>query len=266
MRYILVVLLVLSLSWPSWALADGSTTRAANPQQDTVVIVQSAIPFIKASSGTMGNNGAISAMTATARTYSNGAYIWLPAGAIAAGVPAAAAWYWFIGSSTTAGTVYNSTYTSGVPVRGTATAFSTTGPGAFTGSTATVTAIQVTVPANTMGPSGRIDQIATVLNNTTGGNKVGFLKYGTGSCWGVTFTTQASYEARCSLTNRGVTNVQAMQNIHVTSAGAANQGFLTADATNDSTTDLFAFITINSAVATDVSVLETYKVTVTYGP
>src|SRR5690349_20306203 len=64
------------------------------------VLAQCGIPFIKASSGTMGNNGALSGLTALPTTYAK-AFIWLPAGAIAAGVPAAATWYYVQMSSTT---------------------------------------------------------------------------------------------------------------------------------------------------------------------
>src|SRR6185369_16428390 len=210
MKITTTIILSLLLLIPSWAWAASTTTRAANRQENRQVIVQSGIPFIKASSGTMGNNCAISVMTAMVRTYSSGAYIWLPAGAIAAGVPAAASWYWFVGSSTTAGTCYNSTYTSGVPVPGTLTAFSTTGPGGFTGSTATVTALSVTVPANSMGPTGRLDVEAVFVDNTTGGNKVPFFKWGASSLFGATFTSQASIWASAWVQNKGVTNVQGM--------------------------------------------------------
>src|ERR1043165_8686523 len=136
----------------STTCVDNSTSgRTDCTSTAPVGLSTSGIPFIKASSGTMGNNCAISAMTALPRTFSGGAYLWLPAGAIAAGVPAAASWYWFVASSTTAGTCYNSTYTSGTPTAGTLTAFSTTGPGAFTGSASAMPGPSLTGPASTLG-------------------------------------------------------------------------------------------------------------------
>jgi hypothetical protein len=115
------------------------------------------IPVITGSSGSIGNNGALTGFTATpARLFAEGAYVYYPANAIAAGV--AAGFYWTVFSSTTAGTIYNSTYTTGVPVAGTLTAFATTGPGAYTGST-TEQGVTITLPAL---PAGTVLRITTL--------------------------------------------------------------------------------------------------------
>jgi len=130
-----------------------------------LVIAKSAIPFIYLSSGTMGNNGALSAITALSRTYGN-AYVWFSANQIAAGV--AAGWYYGRFSSTTAATIFNNTYTTGTPaVPSSPTAFATTGPGAITGQTTEVFGPQISIAANSMGPTGqvRITQYAICANN-----------------------------------------------------------------------------------------------------
>lgn len=260
MHYLKAILLLLMLPSLTWAQTAVLGT-AANPAQPVTVLLNSAIPFIKAPSGTMGNNGAVSAMTALVRTYSNGAYLYLPANAISAG--SAAGWYWFVGSSTTAGTVYNSTYTSGVPQRGTTTAFATTGPGAFTGDTGTLTAISITVPARLMGNNGRIDIDTVTLRNTTGGNKVLWVRWGGTSCIGSTYTSPASVVSKCTVTNRGVTNVQALSYWNITSASVVGQGATATDATIDSTADQAVAIQLNSAVATDWAAIDSAIVTVT---
>lgn len=54
------------------------------------VFSRTGIPFIVAPTGTMGNNGAVTMGTALPTTYSGGAWIWYPAGAVAAGTPASA--------------------------------------------------------------------------------------------------------------------------------------------------------------------------------
>jgi hypothetical protein len=167
---------------------------------------KSAIPFIKASSGTMGNNGALSAMTALPTTYT-GAYIYLPANAIVAG--SAAGWYWFVGSSTTAGTVYNSTYTSGIPVVGTTTAFATTGPGAFTGESAAVTAVQYTLTGGSIGANGQMffwDKYS-VTNNATAKTKQ-ILLGGTAITAATSLASTVSWRDVHSIENRGSASAQ----------------------------------------------------------
>lgn len=116
-------------------------------------IGQSGIPVIIPSSGSMGNNGAITLTTALTTTYP-GCYLYLPANAISAG--SAAGFYYAVMSSTTVGTVYNNTYSSGVPLDpASPTAFSTTGPGAYTQTTAAdLTLLNITIPGGAMGKNG----------------------------------------------------------------------------------------------------------------
>lgn len=256
------LLLILALLLPGSVLAEGVLTPAANPPQPLTVLSVSGIPFIKASSGTMGNNGAVSAMTALPRTYSSGAYLWLPAGAIAAGVPASASWYWFVASSTTAGTVYNSTYTSGKPQPGTLTAFATTGPGAFTGSTAVVTAISIPVPANAMGRNGRVEIYTSISVNNSGGDKSPAIKWGGDACWGATFTTQTSSVQHCSITNRGVLSVQNLSAIYASSAANVSGTNVAVDSTQNTASAINATVTLYTATATDHVILENHRIEV----
>lgn len=132
---------------------------------------QSAVPFIMPSSGSMGNNGALTMTTALPNAYLGGGFIYLPANAISVG--SAAGWYWYVGTTTTTGTVYNNTYTSG-PVKqsipSTPTAFVTTGPGAYTQSTSVTADFdgpKITVPANSIGANGSLElySLFTVPNN-----------------------------------------------------------------------------------------------------
>lgn len=258
MRLLKTIILLLLL--PSLVWADGVLTPAANPPQPITILSTSGIPFIKAPSGTMGNNGAVSAMTALPSTYSGGAYLWLPAGAVAAGVPAAATWYYFVGSSTTAGTVYNNTYTSGTPTRPAApTAFSTTGPGAFTGSTSAVTAVSLSVPANLLGRDGVMHVEYVMQENTTGGNKTFATNFGGTDCLSFVNTSQASATGLCNVRNRGLTNLQVLDGYAVKSTGSAAGGATeTAIDTTAATTLLF---TLTTAVATDYLILTHYWIT-----
>jgi hypothetical protein len=131
------------------------------------VLFQLGIPFITPSSGIMGNNGALSAITALSTTFPQ-AYIYLPAGAISSG--SAAGWYYTVFSSTTAGTVYNNVYSTGTPtVPASPTPFVTTGPGAYVQTTGFITSISptVTIPANTMTVNGRVEITLTMRGNNT---------------------------------------------------------------------------------------------------
>lgn len=148
----------------------GLTQRGSNPVP--FVLLSSTIPFVMVSSGTMGNNGALSGLTAVAFAYPR-AYVYLPSGAISAG--SAAGWYYAVFSYTTAATVYNNTYTTGTPtVPASPTAFVTTGPGAYTQTTGTSPSFygpNTTLPANVVGKYGTADLFIVTANNNSAGSK-----------------------------------------------------------------------------------------------
>lgn len=165
------------VSLANQTLASPTFTGTVTANQVTgieTVVAKWGVPVGLASSGTMGNNGAASGMTALPTTYAGGMWLYIPAGAIAAGEPATAAFRWFKASSTTAGTFYNSTWDgSGIPPLGTETPYVTTGPGAFTGVAAgEIVAATVTIPAGAMGPNGYIDVDFGHQINTAAGTKV----------------------------------------------------------------------------------------------
>ena len=158
------------------------------------------IPFVIVSSGSMGNNGALSGITAVKATYVN-AYVYLPADAISAG--SAAGWYYAVFSSTTAATVYDNVYTSGVPtIPGSPTAFVTTGPGAYTQTTGSyLSPMVITLPANSISANGFFTANVLVSTNNTGANSKLLRLFvdnsfasgawaGGGSEWGGIFTFQ----------------------------------------------------------------------------
>lgn len=136
-------------------------------------LVNCGIPMVLPSSGTVGNNGALSGITAipTGIIYPH-AYVYMPANAISAG--SAAGYYYAQFSSTTAATLYNNVYTSGTPtVPSTPTAFVTTGPGAYTQNTAAETvAITVTIPGNTLGINGSINTISSFSCTNNANTKI----------------------------------------------------------------------------------------------
>lgn len=139
-------------------------------------VSKSGIPYISLPTGSMANNGAITLGTALPIIYLNGFWGALPAGAIAAGIPAAETIYWVVMSSTTVGTVFNSIYTTGMPGPGVQTAFVTTGPGAYTGTT-TENGYFLPIAANSLGNNGAWRLEEKALNNNSGGTKTINVRY-----------------------------------------------------------------------------------------
>lgn len=224
-------------------------------------IAQWAVPFIYCSSGTIGNNGALSAITALPNGFANGAWVWYPALAIAAsGAGSAAGWYWTVFSTNAAGTIYNSTYTSGTPTLGVTTPFVTTGPGAFTSTLAEVIGPIINVAANSMGPNGRVIFDA-VANHTSNANAKSYrAKFGGTQVWFASATTSPATVIG-EVKNRGVTGAQVARMVAAYTGDSTGIAYPAIDTT--STVQLS--YTLQKAVATDNGILEGGSVAVAYG-
>lgn len=219
---------------------------------------KSCVPMISVSSGTMGNNGALSAITALDRTYAK-CFMFFPAGAIAAGVPAAGgAWLYVEMSSATAGTVFNNTYTTGpTTIPASKVAFATTGPGAFVGDT-TEQGVLLSVPGGALGTTGATATYLFVSGNATAGAKTVRVRYG-GIAGTVYFssniTSNQSLPAEVVISNAGLTNAQVGPGL----ASATSYGFNAAQpvTSNVDTTAAFTIaVTLQKGVATDNFVLQ----------
>lgn len=226
-------------------------------------LLTSAVPMVLPSSGSMANNGAITLTTALAVTYGNGAWMYLPASAIATG--SAAGWYWVVMSSTTVGVVYNNTYTAGGSLKPPTTLvpFVTTGPGAYTQVTTAVNAASVTVVPNSMGANGQLNYDATFSNNNTAGAKSFAALFGGTSFWTGSETTTTLYAVKGGIANRGLTNSNCSLIAATTGGtGGATQAQV-AGAVDTTASQTFA-ISMTLAVATDYMVLEAVKVVMNY--
>lgn len=225
------------------------------------VLARGAIPMIIPSSGTIGNNGALSAITALPNTYLN-CYMYFPADAIAVGV--AAGLYYVVLSSTTAGTIYNNTYTSGSPsIPASPTPFVTTGPGAYTQTTgADISLLTVTIPGNLMGIYGGVRPHSSFINNNSGGAKTARLFLG-----GTGGTTYSAVASTTNITatdfrvieNRGVANRQAASFSSAWSGVSAVAG-ASVSSSIDTTADTTLVWTGQLAVATDYCLFNTVMV------
>lgn len=232
--------------------SNGTTWSLVNGQS---LLFETNIPFIFISSGSIGNNGALSAITAVPNTYPS-AYCYFPANAIAAGV--AAGWYYTVFSSTTAGTIYNNTYTTGQPIIPTSpTAFATTGPGAYTQTTGSqITGVQYVLPANVMGTTGSVVQhVDSMLLSNANGKYIRLTAGGNANGGTVNAANQGAYSIESIFGNRNAANIQIAT--HYTWPGIiTNAVYRTIDTT---ATVTFAY-TFQTATATDYMVQETYRV------
>jgi hypothetical protein len=237
----------------AWTVVDAN--NPAVNRGGPCMLGQSRIPFILCSSGTMGNNGALTGLTSLPATYGS-AYIWMPSGAIASG--SAAGWYYFVGSSATTGTVYNNSYSSGTPaIPASPTAFSTTGPGAFTQTTGSfVAAYTLAIPGNALGINGAIELVGGLTLNASTNAKTFEAAYGSYIFGSNAISASGSGSGGLigGVGNRGVTNSQAPLTstalVAAASSTAATFGAI------DSTQSQNLTISLKLANATDFIVLE----------
>lgn len=242
---------------------------------DTSVYVQNtkhnAIPVFLQSSGSIGNNGALTAITALPVTYPS-IYLYFPVNAIAAGV--AAGLYYCVMSSTTAGTIYNNVYDPSLGVLPTIpsspTAFSTTGPGAYTQTTAAdITLVGVTIPGGSMGASGVLDIISSWESATNNANakttkvKIGATLIGLTPALASTITVRSHH----LFSNRGSQSVNfygASSSIHGAFINSGSTLVTTPSAINMAT-DQILYFTMQLATATDGAGLNMMSVKINYG-
>jgi hypothetical protein len=128
----------------------------------TSVVTAGGIPFIGLSSGSVSAAGAISGITALPSAYPS-AYCYLPANIVA--TVATAGWRYCTFSTTTAGTVFLDTYTSGKPTIPASPTAVTDGKGAFTGDLTEEAALTLTLPALTATSALRITLGTQQTNN-----------------------------------------------------------------------------------------------------
>ena len=222
-------------------------------------LIETGIPFVL-TSGSMGNNGALTLTTAVATAYPN-AYVYMPAGAIEVG--SAAGWYYAVFSTTGAATIYNNTYSSGQPtIPVSPTAFVTTGPGAFTFSTASeYTVVSVTLAANAMGIHGSLEYIWTATANNSANPKYARGYFASQPISGATaFTSQTAGRWTATVQNRGVANVQTTNALQFSNAQLSAANSTTAINTASSVT-VTGTLFLNVSTS-DVFVMETFKVIV----
>lgn len=224
-------------------------------------LIQSGVPMVLPSSGSIGNNGALTLTTALPYAYP-AAYMYFPAGSIAAG--SAAGWYFVAMTTTTAGTIYNNTYTTGKPVvPSSPTAFVTTGPGAYTQTTGgAVTSLNFTVRGGSMGKSGAltITKLGTCANNAN--NKVVETYLGGSVFASYSFTTHNAYRSIDTIANICDSEAINIGNFYANIGG--NSADWKRQVVNTAVDQMLA-MTMRINTATDFLVLESAAVSLVHG-
>ena len=227
-------------------------------------LVGTGIPLILPSSGTIGNNGALSAITALPTTYA-ACYMYFPAGAIEVG--SAAGMYYVVMSSTTAGTIYNNLYTGGTPtIPESPTPFVTVGPGAYAQTTAAqITLFTGTVPGGAMGVDGSLLIDADFANIGNTNAKTQRIIFGGQTVHQVSQATAANVAGlwRTRITNRGEVGKQYVNPLGVLAATVGSAGTFGNTSVNTAA-DVTLSFTSELAVATDYVVLQGFRASIMF--
>jgi hypothetical protein len=178
------------------------------PQPTRSIVATWGLPVILPSSGSIGNNGALTLTTALITTFAN-CWMYFPANAISAG--SAAGVYFVQMSSTTAGTIYNNTLTSGSPtIPASPTAFSTTGPGAYTQTTSAVALVTLPILGGAMGANGALYVRDLWIGPNPSGSRQTQVTFGGSVMATYSPANQNTLGVERMIGNMGVTNAQAV--------------------------------------------------------
>lgn len=212
------------------------------------------IPVIIPSSGTIGNNGALSGITALPLQYPS-CFMYFPANTIAAGV--AAGLYYVVMSSTSAGQIFNNVLDFAHPaIPASPTAFVTTGPGLYTQTTAAdITLQSYTLQGGRMG----LNSVITFEDMWSYNNSAGAKTFKT-SFGGSVFSQQAPTTTTVATLHIDVTNRGHLARQITTPLGLAGHTAGVAAVPGNLTVNTAADVVIAKtgqlAVATDFLILQ----------
>jgi hypothetical protein len=234
--------------WIAAPLVDPGAVAITGGTGVPIVLATGGIPMIGLSSGSVAAGGAITGITALPLLYP-AAYCYFPANILAASI--AAGFYYCTFSSTTTGTAFLNTYTSGVPTIPTSPTPVVAGQGAFTGDTGEEFAHMITVPANALGANGLLRvRMSTAHANNANVKTVRCRLSGTGGT--VFFTSQTTSSAAAwidlEIANTGVASAQISRSFIFAGAGVPTSGTL---GTIDTTAATTLVTSHQRATATD---------------
>jgi len=215
-----------------------------------------ALPMLLQSSGSVGNNGALTLGTPIPLSggYFWGCYMYFAAGKVYAG--SIAGMYFVIMSSNSAGTIYDNMYQIGTPrIPDILIPIVATGPGAYTQVTTTVDLLVRTIMANSMGNNGRlIHQPSWVFPSNAHGKSVSAF-FGAMQTYGKTRTTATQETPLLDLRNRGIATRQ-FSSWASTAGPATSSSSGVSNGSIDTTADVLLYSRAQMDDPTDFVILE----------
>lgn len=205
------------------------------------------------SSGTIATNGTVTLTTALNTTYSNGVWLWFPAGAVSGG---SAGLYWTVMSSTTVGQVYTNyvdpaatVFTPYVP---TSIIAATGSNAAYTQTTASaLRIINIVIKAGTLKSNSRLTVYPTIAQRNSAATKAFVYALNGATIASVSNTTVVSDLRPIVVTNVGALNRQVTSSfIGFATSGTA----LPLYTTIDTSVDTALTITVNMSAATEFAI------------
>ena len=238
-----------ALGLRTYFYSDGTYWR---PENGAATLAAYSCPVVIPSNGTIGSNGALSAIVSLPAAISG--YFYYPLNAINTG--SAAGFYWTVLGTVNTGTVYTKTWSTGpVLPPATPTLFSgTTGAAYIQTAASPITIASIPIPANLMTPTGALRRtfLAEWINNS--GNKVLIDAFGGTTVSTLTATTSATEEAiPLIIRNRGVTGKQVVNATTAYGSTATALTILSIDTTANQNYTITGQIT---TAATDYIILD----------
>lgn len=229
-------------------------------------LFQTGVPLIMAPTTTPGSSGTFTLGTAGPTGFWGGScYLYTPASAWTS--PAnTAGWYYGVLTSTTLGTLYTNTYSSGLPfIPGTA-ALGAVVPGSagtWTGVTSAQAGLSFTLPANIMGPNGQIIFEFLLGFHASTNNKTVTIKVGTNTVFSLVEATTgiAAYQGQVIWGNQGNAKAQFCQTVGAPGATSNAQTYTTVDTTTNQTVT----VNITNSTATDWVSIDSFSAFVVPG-
>lgn len=228
--------------------------RQLGPEQ----FIDTAIPVILPSSGTVAANGAITLSTALPSVYDGGCWLYLPASALASGI---SGMYYAVFSSTTVGIVYTNYgdpaagFLPSIP-SGALTPAVGTGLGYTQTTGADISVMSKSIIGNYIGANGTVFGEYSFVCPSNANNKFVRTKFGGSDIRSIQMTTSPAYRDNFKFKNRGRAGGQVVFPGYnsTTPFGAVTSIIPTIFSIDTSVDQLFA-IALRLAAATDYAIL-----------
>jgi len=224
-------------------------------------LASTGVPVVIPSSGTIATAGTVTLTTALPTTYSGGAWMYFPATAFAGTV--AAGLFWVVMSSTTAGTVYQTSVVPASPFEAfvpTETLVAVVGSNSgYTQTTSSdLVMLRTTVPGGLMGLSGEVDYHLLFTTNATANTKTVKVTFGGTDIHSASLSSNTSTVIDKQIVNRGSTARQVANPLAALGYGSSATASLYP--TVDTNSDFDIVVTNNLGTATDFVVLESANI------